>query len=119
MVQLEEDVESGYSIVQNRGKELERLNLNNSELKKEFKHKDGIITSLQKMKDISDMVIRTLQDEKADLSQKAKANVDGETKVLMEEIDAIQIENKQKEKEIRDLERINQDAKEIWKLLKE
>ena len=110
MVQLEEDVESGYSIVQNRGKELERLNLNNSELKKEFKHKDGIITSL---------VIRTLQDEKADLSQKAKANVDGETKVLMEEIDAIQIENKQKEKEIRDLERINQDAKEIWKLLKE
>ena len=116
MVQLQEDVDSGYSIVQNRGKELQRLNLNISELKKEVKEKDENISSLEKRKNISDTIIKTLQSEKADLASIADVEIKlkhgNDIKVLMEEIGEIEIENKQKEEEIRELNKMNTDIKE-------
>ena len=119
MKQLEEDVESGYSIVQNRGKELGRLNCDVSNLKKGIKEKEDIIETFEKKKDSSNMVIKNIQREKDKLFQKIKIfeeenwlKQDKEFKTLENYIAKIKCDNNQKEEEIKELSRRNDEIKE-------
>ena len=86
MVQLEEDVDTGYNIVQNRGKELTTLNLNLSDLQRNLKKKEEIINSFEKKKEISDMIIKKLQNEKTLLELNVKENEVNKTESNFKEI---------------------------------
>ena len=147
--QLEEDVDIGYDMVQRRGRANQKLNEEVQELKNKRKENTEIVLQLEKRKETSDKVIKSLQNGKEimtlDLEETKKQIIakneelehnseshDIEVKSLIQQINQIQLNNKEKEamleimnkenseikEKLASLEKVNEDLKESVEDLK-
>ena len=108
--QLEEDVEIGYGMNDRKRKEIDKLNKEIIEYKKKVLELHDVITRCEKKKDISDRVIENLQHNKDMLEHQLKENkkkleekdIDTRNNLAAnqeEEIQKLQAENEELQKE--------------------